>query len=731
MKSKLIVVFTFSFLFFLGFVIWQSGSTIQEDKLNFAQSQGRLQISATSQAVEYKLSQLGQGLVTELKVREPSETYFNEQGLLKDFVFIGQYSLDSASFSRKHFSKDNDVSAWMPNYGILALKTFDFKDLRSGSYSFVSLLSPKRESFAMMVYRSLTDEDQVSVGVLKKHTLQSIIDRQKASLTEFYLVNQQGFALAHSTPEYINSMLSEDPLVSKIVSGVDSGGTSVYRNLRGEEVQSVYDRIPKTNLYLISSVELNALTAVGQELQLQLLFVGAGFILIAVGVLILVYRPEKILSVITTENAKVQTVKSMENQKLHLSKDFAKSVVHEFRSSVSNLLSNAKVLSQSGLSSDLKYNVERIETHARKMNQALQKLNEFAGLEKSDPSPAKLSELLQKSLQRLDSKIKAQKIQVQSQISETPSLPWPESHLLNAFESILQNSIEAMNRVAQKNLTVSLGKGQGRWVLSITDSGEGISKANLQKVYDPFFSTRSGSQHSGLGLTRSLGIINECNGDLEITSEEGKGTTVKILLPENGVVAEQGAKKTPDMNLPLPADVEPLIASSLPTPKKSEEIKSKELKIESRMETTMKQQPAPTQQIEGSLDSLNFNLDFLNSSQGIEKKESGSVDVKLSDVPLLTDRTIENMIDENIEFPADPNDPIEIEKAKNDASYLTAPIKKTISIEVPQVPVGQFSKSNPSSKVDKPKPRSNKNSDIDLSGVILPKAGEALPGDSI
>lgn len=713
MKSKLIVVFTFSFLVFLGFVIWRSGSTIQEDKLNFAQTQGRLQVAATAQALEFRLSQLAQGLVTELKVADPAQNYFAEQGLLKDFVFIGQYSLESASFTRKHFSKENDVASWIPNYGLLALKTFDFKDLRAGSFAFLSLLSPQREPYAMMIFRSLVEDDQVAIAVVKKHTLQSIIDRQKASVNEVYLVNEQGFALAHSTPEYIHSILSEDPLVSQIISGADSGGVSIYRNLRGEDVQSVYDRVPKTNLFLISSVELGTLTAVGQQLQLQLLFVGAGFILIAVGILILVYRPEKILSVISTETAKVQTVKSMETQKLYLSKDFAKSVVHEFRGSVSNLISNSKVLSQSGISSDLKYNVERIQSHAQKLNLALQKLTEFAGIDKSEPVSVKLNELVQKSLQRLDGKIKSQKIQLQTKLLDVPNLAWPEGHLLNAFESLIQNSIDAMNRVAVKNLVVGIEKSSGKWVITISDTGEGISKNNLQKIYDPFFSTRSGTHHSGLGLTRSLGIVNECGGDIEVQSEEGKGTTVKVFLPEAGLQAE--AKPSAVAAVSSKINVEAVKEESKVAP------------TDHVMTAPKAKPPVEKQAVE---ESLGFNLDFLAPLTGTEKpsasKEVIPSKLELSDVPLLTDRTIENMIDENIEFPADP---IEIE-TKDDSEYLTAPAAPAVvQVDVPKVPMAQFSKPVPSSKVDKPKPRASKTADLDLTGVQLPKAGEALPGD--
>ncbi|MBD3346611.1 MAG: PAS domain S-box protein [Chitinivibrionales bacterium] len=68
-------------------------------------------------------------------------------------------------------------------------------------------------------------------------------------------------------------------------------------------------------------------------------------------------------------------------------------------------------------------------------------------------------------------------------------------------------------------------------ILEITDEGEGIAPEALKHVFDPFFTTKRDSGGTGLGLAISYTIIKEHNGDLTITSEPGKGTTVRIVLP--------------------------------------------------------------------------------------------------------------------------------------------------------------------------------------------------------
>ena len=65
-------------------------------------------------------------------------------------------------------------------------------------------------------------------------------------------------------------------------------------------------------------------------------------------------------------------------------------------------------------------------------------------------------------------------------------------------------------------------------MLKISDSGCGISKKNLNKIFDPFYSTKSNG--TGLGLTSTYSIIKKHRGYIEVTSEENKGTSFKIYL---------------------------------------------------------------------------------------------------------------------------------------------------------------------------------------------------------
>ena len=71
--------------------------------------------------------------------------------------------------------------------------------------------------------------------------------------------------------------------------------------------------------------------------------------------------------------------------------------------------------------------------------------------------------------------------------------------------------------------------------LSVTDNGPGIDTAILQRVFDPYFSTKKGKDNSGLGLTVVHGIVKNYNGAIDVHTQTGKGAAFHIFLPEAGM----------------------------------------------------------------------------------------------------------------------------------------------------------------------------------------------------
>ncbi|QRF33615.1 ATP-binding protein [Bacillus safensis] len=95
------------------------------------------------------------------------------------------------------------------------------------------------------------------------------------------------------------------------------------------------------------------------------------------------------------------------------------------------------------------------------------------------------------------------------------------------FINLIKNAIEAMPEGG--SIYISTEKLINEWKITIQDEGKGMSEEDIQKIYDPFFSTKT--EGTGLGLTICAAILKDHHGRMDVSSELGKGTAFHIYLP--------------------------------------------------------------------------------------------------------------------------------------------------------------------------------------------------------
>ncbi len=102
--------------------------------------------------------------------------------------------------------------------------------------------------------------------------------------------------------------------------------------------------------------------------------------------------------------------------------------------------------------------------------------------------------------------------------------------LQKGFINIIKNIVEAMNY--QGTLDIKVCIFNVFWALvSISDRGNGMSKEDLTRIFDPLYLKKGKHLGAGLGLAMAKGVIEDHGGIIEVASEEGKGTTFLIKLP--------------------------------------------------------------------------------------------------------------------------------------------------------------------------------------------------------
>jgi two-component system NtrC family sensor kinase len=121
----------------------------------------------------------------------------------------------------------------------------------------------------------------------------------------------------------------------------------------------------------------------------------------------------------------------------------------------------------------------------------------------------------------------------------SPNLPkiWGDANQLEqVFLNLISNARDAMGKVDRKReLTMSTGlilrNGWNDMEISFKDTGSGIPEENLDKIFEPFFSTKQVGKGTGLGLSICYGIIEAHGGRIEVESKLDEGTTFRVILP--------------------------------------------------------------------------------------------------------------------------------------------------------------------------------------------------------
>lgn len=121
------------------------------------------------------------------------------------------------------------------------------------------------------------------------------------------------------------------------------------------------------------------------------------------------------------------------------------------------------------------------------------------------------------------------RVKVSKDYAGIPEIRCAPSQLNQVFMSILLNALEAIDPPGV--IMVRTGFSAREVWIEIEDSGKGISPEHLQRIFEPFFTTKPVGQGMGLGLALAYGIVKRHRGRIDVMSEPGQGTRVKIVLP--------------------------------------------------------------------------------------------------------------------------------------------------------------------------------------------------------
>jgi two-component system NtrC family sensor kinase len=181
--------------------------------------------------------------------------------------------------------------------------------------------------------------------------------------------------------------------------------------------------------------------------------------------------------------------------------------------------------------------VDKIEKNVDRAKKITHQLLGFVQKSDAAMSEVNLRELAEEAIQWMEKEARNKDIQLA--LAAPPALDSIRSdpyQLRQVLINLLTNAVYATGK--RGNITITIEEKGEEAVLSVQDTGEGIPEENLERVFEPFFSTKSTGEGTGLGLFVAREIVDKLGGKIEVESEVGRGASFRVRLPKTGPFEE-------------------------------------------------------------------------------------------------------------------------------------------------------------------------------------------------
>lgn len=172
-----------------------------------------------------------------------------------------------------------------------------------------------------------------------------------------------------------------------------------------------------------------------------------------------------------------------------------------------------------------------------RVTRIVQDLKDFSHVDEAEWQWANLNKGLDSTLNVVNNEIKY-RAEVIKEYGDLPDVWCLPQQINQVFMNLLVNAAHAIE--GRGTVTVRTGHDDGQVWVEIIDSGKGIPTENLTRIFDPFFTTKPVGKGTGLGLSLAYGIVEKHHGQIEVSSEVGKGTAFRVWLPVEPVATAEG-----------------------------------------------------------------------------------------------------------------------------------------------------------------------------------------------
>jgi two-component system NtrC family sensor kinase len=232
---------------------------------------------------------------------------------------------------------------------------------------------------------------------------------------------------------------------------------------------------------------------------------------------------------VTLDNAALhrQLVRS---EKLAAIGQLVAGVAHELNNPLTAIVGYSELLTDEIREGATREKLEKMIREAQRMKRIIGSLLRFSRRNTLEKKPTRLEDLVHEVLALHEYQITQHDVDVRVEIDpDLPQVAVDGDQFKQILLNLLNNSIDALQGMRKRRVTISATCRDDRVILCFDDSGPGFSEMN--RVFDPFYTTKAVGKGTGLGLSICYGIVKELGGEIHAMNLDPHGARIVVELP--------------------------------------------------------------------------------------------------------------------------------------------------------------------------------------------------------
>jgi signal transduction histidine kinase len=208
-------------------------------------------------------------------------------------------------------------------------------------------------------------------------------------------------------------------------------------------------------------------------------------------------------------------------------------VAHELNNPLNNISTSIQILIEEIEENDLEYKKELLvgaEKEVERGKEIVRSLLEFARERTLTLTQVNFKDLVDSAIQQIRSQL-PDNIHFNIDVPDNIQAVMGPQRIERVLMNLIVNAVHAMKNGGEITIKAENEFDRNGFSFQVIDTGEGIAENIRTKIFDPFFTTKEVGKGSGLGLSITYGIMEQHDGSISVSSEEGKGTTFTCFLP--------------------------------------------------------------------------------------------------------------------------------------------------------------------------------------------------------